>query len=80
MITRTSEIDKNDTISIDEFTWKNTLHRYKNRSNQMSTLNLYRCTSSYFYKNKVIHQHFFGHKRKITYPPGEVSSKLMLTK
>ena len=52
MITRTSEIDKNDTISIDEFTWKNTLHRYKNRSKDMSKINLYKYTSFRFLRIK----------------------------
>ena len=45
----------------------------------MSNLNFYKYTSSYFYKDKVIHPHFFGHKREISYPPGEELSKLMLT-
>ena len=58
---------------------ENVLHRYKNRSKQMSNLNLYKYTSSYFYKDKVIHPQCFGHKREISYPPGEVFSKLMLT-
>ena len=41
--------------------------------------NLYKCTSSYFNKNKVTNQQFLGHKREIGYPLGEVFSKLMLT-
>ena len=41
--------------------------------------NLYKCTSSYFYKNKVTNPQFLGHKREIGYPLGEVFSKLMLT-
>ena len=45
----------------------------------MFNLNLYKYTSSYFYKDKVIHPQFFGHKREISYPPGEEFSKLMLT-
>ena len=78
-ITCSSEIDKNDTKSMNEFTWKNILHRYKNRSKKMSNLNLYKYTSSYCYKDKVIHSQLFGHKREISYPPGEVFSKVMLT-
>ena len=46
----------------------------------MFNLNLYMYTSSYFYKDKVIHPQFFGHKREISYRPGEEFSKLMLTK
>ena len=78
-ITRTSETDKNDIKSINEFTWKNILYRYKNRSKNMSNLNLYKYTSSCFYKDKVIHPQFFGFKISNDYPPGETYSKLMLT-
>ena len=53
-----NEMDKNDTNPMDEFTWKNVLHRYKNRSKQISKLSLYKYTSYYFYKDKVIHPHF----------------------
>ena len=45
----------------------------------MFNLNLYNYTSSYFYKDKVIYPHVLGHKREISYPPGEVFYKLMLT-
>ena len=45
----------------------------------MFNLNLYKYTSSYFYKDKVIHAQFFDHKQEISYPPGVVFSKLMLT-
>ena len=45
----------------------------------MSKLNLYKYTYFYFYKDKVIHPQFFGHKREINYPPNEDFSKLMLT-
>ena len=78
-ITCNSEIDKNDTKLMNDFTWKNALHRYKNRSQQIFNLNLYKYTSSYFYKDKVIPPQFFEHKQKISYPLGEVFSKLMLT-
>ena len=78
-ITCTSEIDKNDTKPMNEFTWETVSDRYKNRSKQMYKLNIYRYTSSNFYKEKVIHLQSFGHKREISYPPGEVFSKLMLT-
>ena len=64
---------------MNKFTSKNILHRYKNRSKQMSTLNLYKYTSSYFYKDKVIHPQCFVHKQEINYPPGEVLSKLILS-
>ena len=37
-----NEIDKDDTKLMNEFTWKNVLHRYKNRSKQMFNLNLYK--------------------------------------
>ena len=58
---------------------ENVLHQYKNRSKQMSNLKLYKYISSYFNKDKVIYPQLFGHKREISYPPGEVFSKLMLT-
>ena len=58
---------------------KNVLHRYKNRSKYMSNLNLYKFTSSNFYKDKVIHPKCFGHKQEITYPSGEAFSKLFVT-
>ena len=73
-----SEIDKNDTKLMNEFPWKNLLHQYKNRSKQMFKLNLYKYISSYLYQDKFIHPQFFGHKREISYPPGEVFFKLML--
>ena len=55
------------------------LHRYKNRSKQMWILNLHKYTSSYLYKDKVIHSQLIEHKREISYLLGEVFSKLMLT-
>ena len=54
-ISNNNEKDKNDTKSINEFTWKNILHRYKNRSIDMSKFNLYKYTSFRFFKDKVIH-------------------------
>ena len=51
---------------MNEFTWKNILRRYKNRSKQMSNLNLYKYTSSYFSKDKVIHPHFWDTNEKLT--------------
>ena len=45
----------------------------------MSNLNLYKYTSSYFYKDIDIHPQFFGQKQEISYPPGKLFSKLMLT-
>ena len=56
-------MDKNDTKSMNEFTWKNILHRYKNGSKQMSKFNLYKYTSSNFSKDTVILPQLFGHKR-----------------
>ena len=70
IITCDNEIDKIDTKLMNEFTWKNVLHRYKNISKQMFNFNLYKYTSSYFYKDKVIHPQLFGHKREISYPQG----------
>ena len=48
---------------MNEFTWKNILHRYKNGSKQMSKFNLYKYTSSNFSKDTVILSQLFGHKR-----------------
>ena len=45
----------------------------------MSKLNLYKYTSSRFFKDKVIYPHFFGFKINNDYPPGETYSKLILT-
>ena len=45
----------------------------------MFNLNVYKYTSSYFNKDKVIHPQLLGHKQEISYPPGEVISKLMFT-
>ena len=45
----------------------------------MWILNLHKYTSSYLYKDKVIHSQLIEHKREISYLLGEVFSKLMLT-
>ena len=58
---------------------ENLLHRYKNRSKQIWILNFHKYTSSYLYKDKVIHSQLIEHKREISYLLGEVFSKLMLT-
>ena len=78
-ITCTSEIDKSDTKPMNESHGKLYQIVIKKRSKQMYKLNIYKYTSSNFYKDKVIHLQSFGHKREISYPPGEVFSKLMLT-
>ena len=58
---------------------ENTLYRYKNRSKDMSKLNLYKYKSFRFFKDKVIHPQLFGIKINNDYSPGELYSKLMLT-
>ena len=64
---------------MNDFTWENILYRYVNRSKEMFKFDLYKYTSFNFYKNKVIHQYFFGYKKDNNYPPGEKYSKLTLT-
>ena len=61
------------------YTWSNILRRYKGRFSNLIHMNLYKFVTFHFYKDQVIHPHFFGYNESISYPPTEYFSKTMLT-